>query len=439
MKTITCIFSFLVALAANAQCFQTVSTGYEHSLALMTDGTLWSWGYNEDGELGLNSANAVYWTPAKIGNETDWVKIFAESSRSWVIKSNGTLWGCGDSPLGTGDQDDRIALTQIGTDTDWDFITSGAGTLALKTDGTLWGWGTNVYGMLNLGIANVELLPVQVSTETDWAKIKAGSHHTLAIKEDGTLWACGLNDEGQLGDGTNTNRFNFVQIGSDNDWSDLAAGYLFKHSVAIKADGTFWGWGSNLTDVLGGLPAQVNIPTQLGTDTNWSQVATGYYTTKAIKTDGTLWITTATGFDQIGTDNDWNSIDCGGGHFFAMKTDGTLWGQGTNGLGELGLGSGIEGTLVPTQLSCSAFLGIDEINISSGIKIYPNPASESLFVDNRSGNSINKITMADVMGKVILEETSNFSKINIQGFQNGIYFLIVTSESNNFSFKIVKK
>lgn len=443
MKIILSILLFLNSLFLNAQCFQSVSTNYEHSLALKTDGSLWSWGSNINGELGLSSTLNSY-TPQKIGIETDWSKIFAQSSASFVIKSNGTLWSCGDGTggrLGTGIQGNSYVLKQVGVENDWDFVTSGAGTLALKSNGTLWGWGANISGMLNLGSASIQLTPIQISTETDWMKVVAGSNHTLAIKTNGALWACGLNNKRQLGDGTTIDRFNFVQIGTDNNWLDLATGFLFEHSFAIKTDGTLWGWGSNLNNVQG-LPSTVSYvstPTQIGTANNWSKVATGYYATKAIRTDGTLWISSATGFYQIGTDTDWNWVDSGEAHFFAMKTDGTLWGQGGNDYGQLGLGSAIQGTSIPTQLNCSAFLGIVEINPLTKIKIYPNPTNEILFIENNLNSTIDKIVLTDISGKIILEEKDNFSEINMGNIENGIYILNISSENSIYNYKIVKK
>jgi alpha-tubulin suppressor-like RCC1 family protein len=441
VKNILLLFLFLFSLFLNAQCFQSVSTHYQHSLALKTDGSLWSWGSNIYGELGSGSTLNSY-TPQRIGNATDWAKIFAESSKSFVIKNNGTLWACGDGDgLGMGGNGNVNVLTQVGSDNDWDFVTAGAGTIALKTNGTLWGWGYNVFGQLNLGAASVQLTPIQISTETNWMKVVAGSNFTLAIKTNGTLWACGLNDKRQLGDGTNTNRFNFVQIGTDNNWSDLATGFLFKHSFAIKTDGTLWGWGSNLNNVQG-LPSAVpfvTTPTQIGTANNWSKVATGYYATKAIKTDGTLWISSAAGFYQIGTDTDWNWVDSGEAHFFAMKTDGTLWGQGGNDYGQLGLGSAIQGTSIPTQLNCSAFLGIEEMNPLTNLKLYPNPTNGILYIENSQNINIEKITLTELTGKIVFEEKNHFLQINLQSFEKGVYVLNISFENKIYNYKIVKQ
>ena len=443
MKKFITIFAIILSTVINAQCFQKVSVGYEHTIVIMADGTLWGWGANDAGELGTGSITAHYYVPIQIGTANDWVKVFAGTGNtSFAIKANGTLWAWGDnasSTLGFNSPSTIYIPTQLGTSTDWDFVASGSGAIAKKTDGTLWGQGSNVYGQLNLGVASIQLTPVQISTQTDWNKIACGDNHVLLIKNNGTLWAAGLNDFGQLGDGTRTNKFNFVQIGTDNDWTEIAA--EFKHSVAIKTNGTIWGWGSNVSNVLGfpSTTSNVRVPTQIGTDTNWFKVDTGYYTTNAIKTDGTLWYNNSTGFHQLQTDTDWNFIDSGQAYIFVMKTNGTLWGVGGNDYGQLGIGQVIQGTQVPIQLNCSAFLGVEEINAFNKISIYPNPTNEILFIENSSNSIIKKITLTDITGKLVLEEAILFSKINMQSFQNGIYILSVTSENKIYKYKIVKQ
>lgn len=443
MKTIFSLLAFMVALTSSAQCFQAFSTNTQHSMALKTDGTLWSWGNNNNGELGLNTAVAPIYTPRLVNAQMAGAKIFTGGDKSFVIKSDGTLWACGNGDfggLGTGNQNDKYALTQIGTDTNWDYVSPGSGTIAFKTDGTLWGWGANIYGMLNLGAANLQMTPIQISTETNWAKVIAAGNHTLGIKTDGTLWACGLNNHGQLGDGTTVNRFNFVQIGTDTNWADFGTGFLFESSLAIKTDGTLWGWGSNLNNQLGsGLPSQVTVPTQLGTATNWANASKTYYTTLGVKTDGTLWISSASGFNQIGTETNWVKVHSGEMHYFGIKSDGTLWGRGNNLVGQLGLGPTVDVASVFTQLNCDAFLGLDEVTPAMNISVYPNPTSDVLFIQNDSNLTIEKITVTDMSGKILFATTTNFSEVNLQSFQRGLYILHLSTVNQQLNYKIIKK
>lgn len=440
MKNLILIL-ILIPIYSLAQCWQSISTGYDYSMALSTDGALWSWGNNDSGQLGYSNGDTYVYTPRLVNSQMAGAKIFTVGNKSFVIKSNGTLWACGDGVwggLGTGTQNDKYVLTQIGTDSDWSYITAGAGVIGVKTNGTLWGWGANIYGMLNLGSDNIQMTPIQISAETNWSKVIVGSHHTLAIKTDGTLWACGLNNHGQLGDGTITNRFNFVQIGTDTNWSDLGTEF-YENSLAIKADGTIWGWGNFTNNQLGsGFPSEVHVPTQIGSTTNWAKVSKRNLYILGIKTDGTLWESSLSGFYQIGTDTDWVSVYSGTAHSFAMKADGSLWAKGDNSHGQLGFDFTVQSTWVLTLLSCSA-LNSNDITNNSNVLIYPNPTSDILFIQNNSNATIQKISVSDLTGKTLLETTANFSEINIQTFQSGIYILNIYSDNKNIKYKIIKK
>ncbi len=239
--------------------------------------------------------------------------------------------------------------------------------------------------------------------------------------------------------------YNFIQIGTDNNWEDISGNY--RHSVALKTDGTLWGWGKNDNNALGlGSLFQVDIPTQIGTDKDWAKVSTSSGYTIAIKENGTLWITdysdSSNGLQQIGTENDWIFIESGTVFFFAMKTDGTLWGWGWNNNGQLGVGMSIESTTNSLiQLDCSSFIevGVEQLNSLSPIMVYPNPTNDVLAIKNKSNTSILEIKLSSLSGKVLLKETTNFSTVNIQSLQSGIYILRITLEDKIYTQKIFKK
>ena len=243
----------------------------------------------------------------------------------------------------------------------------GGHTTAQKTDGTLWGWGSSSWGNLCTNNGNeLEPLPIQIGTATDWAFFKNGVANTFAIKDDGTLWGCGSNQLGSLGVNSSSQSFTtFQQITTASNWVKVAPSYFF--TIALKSDGTIWAWGQNDTYQLGNSPAtaQQLFPIQVGTATDWVDIATGTNRTAfAIKADGTIWgwgsnpssiivvgssITSVSTPTQVGTDTDWVKMSLGGAHILAQKQNGTLWSWG-GGIA-LGVGGTPNVTNIPQQIS----------------------------------------------------------------------------------------
>lgn len=227
--------------------WKSVEIGYSaHSLALKTDGTLWSWGYGGSGQLGNGYTSRT--TPAQVGTATNWKSISTGSNHSFAIKTDNTLWVWG-----------RNANRELGITTSGDFQYSPAQRvstwlsaaapegnfgLGVRFDGTLWGWGKNSSGELGLGSTAAVYQPTQVGTDTNWAKTAPGWYHTIALKNDGTLWSWGYNNSGQLGLGTIAgSNYSPAQVGTDNDWIDIRSGLYF--GAALKASGEIYTWGRN--------------------------------------------------------------------------------------------------------------------------------------------------------------------------------------------------
>ena len=274
------------------------------STAIKTDGTLWAWGLNTSGQLGLGNQVSRS-SPVQVGALTDWSKISAGSACTIAIKTDGTLWSIGGSnslgQLGQGDQIARSSPVQIGALTTWSTIYSASHSLAVKTDGTLWAWGANSRGQCGQGdTTNTKFSPVQIGAGTSWSSATAGNGFSLAVKTDGTLWAWGVNASGQLGQGDVVNRSSPVQVGALTSWSSKmtasGTGIVFGHVLAIKTDGTLWAWGHNGSGTLGqGDVVNRSSPVQVGALTTWNQCSCkvlhsyGFAISAAIKTDGTLW------------------------------------------------------------------------------------------------------------------------------------------------------
>ena len=329
------------------------SLGY---LAVKNDGSLWAWGSNAYGKLGLNTTTGTQTSPIQVGGLKNWKSVTIGDRSSLAIKVDGTLWAWGHNgagqlglPLPTLGTSSPV---QVGVLTDWKHVTTSvvnndaygtAHTLAIKTDGTLWGWGHNGEGQLgytNFGGPFNRTSPVQIGTLDSWKNASAGPRYSLGVRTDGTMWGWGFNGYGQLGLNDTVIRSSPVQIGTDKTWRVTAAGH--KNSAAIKTNGTLWVWGDN---TYGQVNTTTSSPIQLV-----NKVAGNWYHTLAVKSDGALWAWGSNSAGQLGLGDtihrsspvqisaltNWSKVAGGENHSLAIKTDGTLWAWGDNTDGELG-------------------------------------------------------------------------------------------------------
>jgi len=277
--------------------------------AKKTDGTLWGWGYNSKGTLAQNStAVANYSSPIQIGSETTWSEYASFSSMAIATKTDGTLWGWGeqvDGNLGWINDSNNIEYSspvQI-PGTTWATgsykIKFAKSIHAIKTDGTLWGWGSNDRGQIGVPATSQahQSSPIQIPGTT-WRSVGGGSqNNTFATKTDGTLWGWGANLGGQLSQNNRTQYSSPVQIPGTN-WNELVSSAYYAHVIATKTDGTLWMWGNGMRGCLGlnqggDNPSANNYyssPVQIP-GTNWkaNMTAVGRFRSAAVKTDGTLW------------------------------------------------------------------------------------------------------------------------------------------------------
>jgi len=366
------------------------AAGQNHSLTVKTEGTVWAWGKNANGQLGRGSTSA---SPLPIAGQvktnsttvlTSVATVAGGAAHSAAAKSDGTAWAWGSNAsgqVGDGTTTQRLYAVQVKVTggaalTGLTDVVAGADhCVALKSNGTVWAWGLNSSGQVGIGTTTTpqkNAVQVKINSSTfltGIVLIAAGGTHSLALKSDGTVWTWGLNSSGQLGNGNTTNQSYAVQVkvvggAALTGVADIAAGA--NHSLARKTDGTLWVWGSNangqLADgttnpvstskQLNAVQAKENATTFLS---GVNGIAGGASHSLALKTDGTLWSWGLNSLNQLGDgtatqrvfpvqvkDTSGLSItgvvDFFGGasHSLASRSDGTAWGWGLNSLGQAG-------------------------------------------------------------------------------------------------------
>ena len=268
------------------------------------EGNLWSWGLNDNGQLGEDTTTTKCTPVTTLAGGTNWKQVACGNTHTAAIKTDGTLWTWGRNIAGALGNNafggsTCTPVTTFAGGTNWKQVACGSNhTAAIKTDGTLWAWGGGgTYVPVGNNLQFSVYTPVTTfAGGTNWKQVACRDSHTAAIKTDGTLWTWGSNAFAQLGDNTIISRSTPVTtFAGGNDWKQVACGG--SHTAAIKTDGTLWTWGLN------GIPGLIGVGA-LGDNTiisrstpvttfaggnDWKQVAGGNAHTAAIKTDGTLW------------------------------------------------------------------------------------------------------------------------------------------------------
>jgi len=266
-------------------------------------GNLWTWGANTNGPLGNNTTTSRSTPVTTFAGGANWKQVAGGSGHTAAIKTDGTLWtwGYNNDPFnGNGQLGDNTTInkltpvTTLAGGANWKQVACGSfHTAAIKTDGTLWTWGGNGRGQL--GVSDQGERPTPVTTfagGTNWKQVACGSFHTAAIKTDGTLWTWGWTGFGQVGDNTTGSILNrltpVTTFAGGTNWKQVSCGGYF--TAAIKTDGTLWTWGRNDNGQIGDNTTTTRSTpvTTFAGGTNWKQVASGYFRTAAIKTSDDL-------------------------------------------------------------------------------------------------------------------------------------------------------
>jgi len=296
--------------------FISISAGGYHNVSLMSDGTVWTWGSNNHGQLGngkMTSGASPLPNPTLIQVKKD------DGSGLYANNVSAGLWH----------------------------------TLALDDDGKVWAWGSNDKGQLGTGESTTEkLYPVQVTGLDNVISVSAGAHHNLALKNDGTVWVWGDNSSQQQGNG-NANIYKYestpkqvmLENGTPLLGKSIEAGD--NQSLIIDEENVLWHWGKT-----GELQSIWPVPVKNADGTNFiaRQVSAGNSYVTAIDFDRNVWSFGDNYFGQFGNGKDKNAsttpvkaliqnvklVAAGYGHTLAIKRDGTVWAWGDNYQSSLG-------------------------------------------------------------------------------------------------------
>ncbi|ETR71817.1 MAG: hypothetical protein OMM_07869, partial [Candidatus Magnetoglobus multicellularis str. Araruama] len=229
-----------------------IQSGFSHNLALRSNGTVWSWGKNNYGQLGIgNTTNQNI--PLQIEMLNNIVAIAAGSNHSLALQADGTVWTWGNAY-----DYDTIYNKPVQVETTLRTVAIAAGgyhSLALKSDGTLYSWGKNWSGQLGNGNTTFQNKPVQVTKINNIVSIAAGTCHSMALHKNGYLYAWGENWKGQLGNGNTSSQYTPVKVLDISNAINIECSEY--QSFAQLIDGSFMVWGQKYTPQL--MPDMDNI------------------------------------------------------------------------------------------------------------------------------------------------------------------------------------
>jgi alpha-tubulin suppressor-like RCC1 family protein len=405
-----------------------VAAGDIHSLALHKDGTVYAWGNGYAGQLGNNMNGVPAQTtttpvmvsgPAGVGYLNNVIAIAGGYNFSLALRNDSTVWSWGSNTngcLGDGTTTERDVPIQVTGPGGLGYLTGitaiAAGQwfcLALKSDGTLWAWGKNTNGTLGNNTTTDSHTPVQVLGPggtgylSEIKAISARGPHSIALQKDGKVWTWGWG--GTLGNNTNmsSDQLTPIQVQDVGGVGYLSEIYAIAggmtHCLALKNGGTVYGWGYNQYGQVGNntFNPWIYTPVQVA-----GPGGVGYLTG----------ITAIAGPEM-------------GCFSLALKNDGTVWSWGGNSSGQLGNGNNTD-TDFPVQVAglCSMITHADEITEPLSVSVFPDPSTGRFTIS--SNENISRIEIYNVLGERIytagLKQQAS-GDIDISGSPQGIYFI----------------
>jgi len=316
------------------------AAGRAHSLAVLTDGSVFSWGANDSGQLGDGSQTARS-LPLPVTLAASAKAVASGSDFSLALLQDGSAWTWGtndNGELGLGNRTGKLSPARIPNLAAISQIASGnSHSIALDSKGSIWTWGRNSYGQLGDGAGRQRLTVGQVKLSVVATRVAAGGDASFALDTNGQVWAWGRNDYFQLGDGGTNDRADPALVPGLSKVIALSAGTY--GTAAVTQDGKLWLWGGSLQTPtpVSGIPAA-------------AEVSMSAQNISLVLADGGLMSLGANDSGQLGNGGTSNSdtfvralglpamqaVATGAQHTLAIARDGVLWSWGSNAGGQLG-------------------------------------------------------------------------------------------------------
>jgi alpha-tubulin suppressor-like RCC1 family protein/outer membrane protein OmpA-like peptidoglycan-associated protein len=331
-----------------------IAAGSNHSLAIDSQGNLWTWGCNSYGQLGDGTTKNRY-IPVLIMEGKKFMAIAAGESHSLAIDTDGTLWAVGDNrkgQLGDGTTIGKNYMVKVKTANKFVTVAAkGSHSLAIDANKTLWAFGNNEFGQLGDSTKINKIVPVAIKKGTHFISISTGWAHSHAIDERRALWAFGDNRYGQLGVYNGEASIAPVRVLEDKIIADVDDGIWF--TLAIDSSNSLWAFGDNNYVQNGnGTDKLSNLPVQVSRDTLFKKASSGLLHGLAIDNNNFLWAFGNNDVGQLGDSTSnavskrrivgttkFQSIESGLNHNLAIDENGDLWVFGSNEYGQLGNGT----------------------------------------------------------------------------------------------------
>jgi len=437
---------------------QNIGTGFGyHSIAVNSDGSVYTWGENLYGQLG-NGNNTTSNIPITVNASGALAgKTITQAafglSHSILLASDGKVytsgrntWGqLGNGNFGT-NSNLPVAVVTSGALAGKSILQVAAGqthSLALSSDGKIYGWGQNNFGQIGISNASSSNVPVPVDTSGVLSgktiiQIASGIYHSIALASDGTIYGWGRNGFGQLGDGE-INALNNPPVAVDMSGAlsgktviQIAAGG--NHSLALASDGSIYTWGQNWYGQLGAgdnSASEIPVPTPVVTNGALSgktitKIDAGYGFSIALASDGTVFTWGDNFRGQLGNGNNNNSkvpvsvddsgvlsgktivqIGAGDQHAVVLSSDGYIYTWGWNFDGQLGNGSNLNSN-VPVEVYQDS-IGVLPVEVDFTVPVqfelkqnYPNPFNPTTTISWQSPvGSHQTLKVYDVLGNEV--------------------------------------